>query len=211
MNQLTHIKIIQPKTSRGEKTRQKILLAAEIEFGEKGFHDASVSGITTRATIGQGTFYLYFKSKEQVLRELVDFMGRNLRNHLTTAIAKSDNRIDAEETGIREFFNYIKQHKNLYRIVLESQFVDESVYKNYYERFAQGYISGLKLAQQDNELKAGDAAVWAWALMGMVHFLGMKYVLWDKSNDIDAVTQSAMSLLKNGLFSDTATTESPSK
>jgi AcrR family transcriptional regulator len=35
-----------PKTARGKRTREKLLRAAEIEFGEKGFHEAAVSGIT---------------------------------------------------------------------------------------------------------------------------------------------------------------------
>ena len=43
-----------PLTARGEATRRRILNAAEIEFGEKGFHLASVSSITTRASVGQG-------------------------------------------------------------------------------------------------------------------------------------------------------------
>ena len=47
---------IVPATARGEATRRKLLDSAEKEFGEKGYHAASVSSITTRADVGQGTF-----------------------------------------------------------------------------------------------------------------------------------------------------------
>ena len=68
-----------PKTERGRKTRNKLLEAAEIEFGEKGFHEAGISGITYRAGVALGTFYTYFESKEEIFRALVHYMSRRTR------------------------------------------------------------------------------------------------------------------------------------
>ena len=45
-----------PRTERGRKTMRKLLDAAAAEFGEKGFHDASITGITARAGAALGTF-----------------------------------------------------------------------------------------------------------------------------------------------------------
>ena len=49
-----------PRTARGEKTLRKILTAALEEFGERGFSEASIVGITSRAKVALGTFYTYF-------------------------------------------------------------------------------------------------------------------------------------------------------
>ncbi len=38
-----------PRTERGRRTLRKLLDASATEFGEKGFHEASVSSITRRA------------------------------------------------------------------------------------------------------------------------------------------------------------------
>src|SRR5690606_31723589 len=89
----------QPSTARGEATRARLLAAAESEFGENGFHAASVASITRRAGVGQGTFYLYFPSKEDALRELVRHMGRELRRALTEATAGLDHRLEVERRG----------------------------------------------------------------------------------------------------------------
>ena len=35
-----------PRTERGRRTLRKLLDAAAIEFGERGFHEASISAIT---------------------------------------------------------------------------------------------------------------------------------------------------------------------
>jgi len=69
MNQVSSSKKT-PKTKRGRLTREKILRAAETEFGEKGFHEAAISAITHRAGVALGTFYVYFESKEEIFRAL---------------------------------------------------------------------------------------------------------------------------------------------
>src|SRR3546814_1560265 len=91
-----------PKTGRGEITRCKILDAAKREIGRRGFAEASVSTITAEAGVAQGTFYIYFRSKEDVMRELVLHMGRMLRHHLTEATAAATDRIDAERLRSEE-------------------------------------------------------------------------------------------------------------
>src|SRR3546814_18075467 len=46
-----------PRTARGQRTLRKLLDAAAVEFGEKGFHEASISSITRRAGVALGSFY----------------------------------------------------------------------------------------------------------------------------------------------------------
>jgi hypothetical protein len=46
-----------PKTARGEKTLAKLLAAAKSEFGDRGFHQTSISDITQAAGVALGTFY----------------------------------------------------------------------------------------------------------------------------------------------------------
>ncbi|MGP4078617.1 TetR/AcrR family transcriptional regulator [Pseudalkalibacillus sp. R45] len=47
-----------------------ILDAAKSVFAEMGYHKASVSRIAKKAGIGDGTVYLYFSNKEDVLKKL---------------------------------------------------------------------------------------------------------------------------------------------
>jgi AcrR family transcriptional regulator len=56
---------------RYEKTREKLLTAARAVFSEKGLA-ASVDEITERADVARGSLYYHFKSKERLIRLLVD-------------------------------------------------------------------------------------------------------------------------------------------
>lgn len=190
---------VQPVTARGEATRQRILAAAETEFGERGFHSASVSSITRRAGVGQGTFYLYFGGKEEALRALVRGMGRELRHALSGATAGIEDRLEVEREGFRAFTRFCLDHDKLYRVVMESQFVDESIYRDYYETLAGAYTAGLAAAQAKGQVRTGDAGVQAWALMGVAHFLGLRYAIWQGREPSEDELSSVFDFIAYGL------------
>jgi AcrR family transcriptional regulator len=188
-----------PVTARGEATRRRLLNAAEQEFGTKGYHGASVSSITQRADIAQGTFYLYFRSKEEMFLTLVRDIGHQLRAHSAQAIGKASTRLEAERLGLEAFLQFTARHRGLYRIVQESQFVDPQVFRDYYEKLAEGYASALASAAKDGELASGNAEVRAWSLMGIGHFLGLKWCLWQKRQPPDDVLDEVMRFITQGM------------
>lgn len=188
-----------PVTARGEATRRRLLNAAETEFGTRGYHGASVSSITQRAEIAQGTFYLYFRSKEEMFLQLVKDIGHQLRAHSAQAIARAGNRLEAERLGLEAFLQFATRHRGLYRIVQESQFVDPQVFREYYEKLAEGYAAALEKAARNGELTRGDAETRAWSMMGIGHFLGMKWCLWQKQAPPPPVIDEVMSFITKGM------------
>ena len=188
-----------PVTARGEATRRRLLTAAEQEFGAKGYHGASVSSITQRADIAQGTFYLYFRSKEEMFLTLVRDIGHQLRAHTAQAIGKGKSRMEAERIGLEAFLEFTTNHRGLYRIVQESQFVDAQVFREYYEKLAEGYAAALDRAARTGELKPGDAQVRAWAMMGIGHFLGLRWCLWQKKQPPPEVLDEVMQFIGQGM------------
>jgi len=188
-----------PKTERGERTRQKILDAAEREIGRKGFAEASISTITAQAAVAQGTFYLYFRSKEDVLRELVLRMGRRLRRHLARAVADAPNRLEAERRGVRAFLEFVRAYPDLYRVVAEAQFVDEAVFRRYYEELAGSYRAALQAAAVRGDISPGDAEVRAWALMGLCDMVGRRFALWETKASLKRVAAATYALIADGL------------
>jgi AcrR family transcriptional regulator len=67
--------------SRGERaanTRARVVEAAREVFGEKGFLESTVADIVDRAGVAHGTFYHYFESREDVLREIAEEADQRL-------------------------------------------------------------------------------------------------------------------------------------
>ncbi|MDD4074567.1 MAG: TetR/AcrR family transcriptional regulator [Eubacteriales bacterium] len=61
-----------------EARRNEILDAANALFSQKGFDDTSVNDILGAIGIAKGTFYYYFKSKEEVMDALVERCGARM-------------------------------------------------------------------------------------------------------------------------------------
>ena len=188
------------KTSKGEATRQKLLDAAEEIFGTKGYFNTSIVDITLKADVAQGTFYIYFPNKINVFQELIKELSHGLRKEISQALMGAGSRREAEELGFATFFAFIKEHRNLYRIVQEVQFVDEELYKWYYRRLAEGYIKGLEAAMATGEFRYLDPEIVAYALMGIAEFLGMRWVLWEKKDVPEKALATAMRLIMEGLI-----------
>lgn len=188
-----------PKTERGRRTLRRLLDAAGEEFGARGYHETAISNITQRAGVGLGTFYVYFKSKEEVFTSLVADMGARTRHALTESVKDAPNRLEAERLGIHAYLDFVRSHKALYRVVMEAQFVAPEAYRDYYRVFSEAYRQQLSQAAARGEISTGEDEVRVWALMGASTFLGLKFGVWDDSADVDRVSEAAADLMINGL------------
>jgi AcrR family transcriptional regulator len=188
-----------PRTERGRKTLRLLLDAAAAEFGEKGFHDSSVVGITQRAGVALGSFYTYFDSKDALFRALVRDMSAQVRQTVGPVMAAESDRLEGERKGLAEFLTFVRQHKELYRIIDEAEFVDPASYRTHYEDTVAGYVASLKDAAARGQVRRDVEEIHAWAIVGMNVFLGMRFGVMDEDRDVEEVAAIAVDLLTNGL------------
>tara|TARA_R110000868_G_scaffold6550_2_gene36945 strand:+ start:8709 stop:9329 length:621 start_codon:yes stop_codon:yes gene_type:complete len=188
-----------PKTARGERTRNKLLDAAEAAFGENGFHTTSIGDITRRASVALGTFYVYFDSKDEIFRALVAHMGVMTRSWIAERVKGVPNRLDAEHLGLVAYIEFARAHPNLYRIIEEAQFVAPDAYKAHYDSFADRYRRNLEEAAERGEISEGNQETRAWALIGMSVFLGLRFGIWGATRSAEDIAREASDLVAKGL------------
>lgn len=191
--------MVMPVTARGLETRARLLAAAEKVFGEKSYFRVSIADITREAGTGNGTFYLYFPSKEAAFRELVEERAHELRMRTHLATEGVRDRIEVERHGFAAFFAFIHEHQHLYRIVRQAEFVDPDLFRAYYRTFAEGYISALSLAMKRQEIAHLDPEVLAYCLMGVGDFAGMRWVLWEDEPMDQRTFDHIMAFIEGGL------------
>ena len=173
-----------PLSSRGVKTRRRLLEAAEDVFAQLGYHEASIVKITEAAGVGQGTFYLYFSSKKEIFDELVLDLNHRVRHAMTEGASKGATRAEREQLGFEAFFRFTAEHPALYRIVRQAEFVSPEMLHRHYERLTDGYVAGLAEAMERGEIASGNPEVLAWALMGIGELVGMRWILWAESKEL---------------------------
>src|SRR3982750_4994024 len=141
-----------PRTARGERTLRKILDAARGEFGEQGFSASSIVGITQRAGVALGTFYTYFDSKEAVFQALVRDMSGQVREQVGPALGQAADALDGERRALEAFLDFVRDHRDIYRIIDEAEFVEPAAYREHYETTASRIAMRLVAARNKGEI-----------------------------------------------------------
>ena len=190
----------EPRTERGRRTQRAILDAAAAEFGEKGFHESSIVSITIRAGVALGSFYTYFESKEALFKALVADMSGRVRDHVAPVLADhSGGAIEAEGVALEAFLRFAREHKEIYRIIDEAEFVAPEDWRAHYLNTAARILERLQAARAKGELGVEPSEVHAWAIMGMIVFLGLRFGVMEAKADLGEVAAQANALLKDGL------------
>ena len=191
-----------PRTARGLKTRSKILDAARVEFGKNGFGETSIVGITRRAKVALGTFYTYFDSKEALFSALVRDMSGQVGEAVAPALVDAEDALDVERRALAAFLDFARDHREVYRIIDEAEFVDPEGFRAHYEAIAKRIADRLHAGELAGEVTATRDAtereVRAWALMGMNVFLGLRFSVWG-SADPAQVAADANRLIAKGI------------
>ena len=190
-------------SARGASTRRRLLEAAESVFADLGYHDASIVKITEAAGVAQGTFYLYFWSKREILDELVRDLNRRVRHAMKEGSSQGRTRLEAEVRGFAAYFRFTGEHPALYRIIRQAEFVSPDLLHYHYDRLAAGYVEALEEAARRGEIGDIDPEITAWALMGMGELIGMRWVLWAERRNmptrvLDELTRIIRCMLETG-------------
>ena len=189
-----------PRTERGRRTLRKLLDAAAIEFGEKGFHEASITGITSRAETALGTFYTYFDSKDEIFRALVKDLSERVRVTVGESLGGgATSALETERKALTAFLRFAREHKEIYRIIDEAEFVDPANYRTHYESTARRMFERLKAGSDAGEFRADLNEAHAWAVMGMNVFLGLRYSIWSEDKSPEDIAELANSILLSGI------------
>jgi len=82
--------------------RMEIAAAASRVFLERGVANTSVSDIVKAAGVAQGTFYLYFETKDDVVLAVVDEMAARMIAGITAAVGAAGSTAVEKFLGLRD-------------------------------------------------------------------------------------------------------------
>jgi TetR/AcrR family transcriptional regulator, fatty acid metabolism regulator protein len=77
-------------TSRESERRIALLRAAFREVGEKGFSEVTLDDIAKRAGVSKGVTLYYFRSKEDLFRQLFDWLIASIHDRMRDAVGAAD-------------------------------------------------------------------------------------------------------------------------
>jgi AcrR family transcriptional regulator len=141
------------RAERARDVREAIFRAAVRVVGEYGYADSSVTRITELAGIAQGTFYLYFESRQALFDELLVHEGRDLLVAMRQAVRGSTSFYEVEERGYRAFFEYMRQHPWMFRVLNEAKVAAPEAHDRYLSLMIGYYTASLKRSVASGEIR----------------------------------------------------------
>lgn len=184
--------------------REAILRAAMQVVGEHGYANASIARVTKVADIAQGTFYLYFESRQALLDELLPHCGRDLLEFIRKHVSGAKGIFEKEERGFRAFLAYMEVNPYFFRILTEAAGAAPDAHAKHFEFVTSRYVDTLYRALDAGELTNVDASeleTVAYMLMAMREYLYLRHLKRGESiqSSLEEVVRMYMKFVRGGL------------
>ena len=188
-----------PRSRKGNYTQERLLQAAEQTFGELGYHDASVAEICRRAGVAHGTFYRYFAGKEEIFIRLIEGFEKRLRAQIDTAMEAAETSIDQLLAGYRSILEFIGRYVALYNVLREAEFLQMGIHRRFHSDIAAPLQQALEEGITRGEFRPVDLDTVSYALLGIVEFIALRYLIWEQNGLDEGVLRTIDELVLHGI------------
>ncbi len=168
--------------SRKSEKRGRITDAAVAVFAERGFHAARVSDIARRAGVADGTIYLYFKNKEDLLLCIFEDQMDLLRSGLDETLQGVDDPMERIRRFATYHFRMVREHRNVAEVLQVELRLSTKFIKDYRPQRLWDYLGVFAECVRDGQeqgLIRPEVVPFStmWAFFGALDQIGMQWVL----------------------------------
>jgi TetR/AcrR family fatty acid metabolism transcriptional regulator len=190
--------------------RRRIIDAAVSVFAERGFYNAKVSEIAKAAQVADGTIYLYFKNKEDILIQVfIDAMDEILRRQESALAAlEAANKADPG-SRLREFirvhFESVAESRAMAEVITVELRQSSKFMRNTDMKPFGRYLGIIKRIVEDG-VRTGvfashrDPRVVARAIFGAVDELALEWAMDERHTSLGEAADQVAELFISGLL-----------
>jgi len=175
-----------------DEKRKRILDCALAVFTERGFHQITMDEIAAESGVAKGTVYRYFKSKEDLLDQLLVSTSQMIVQRFSKTFSGSQNVLDEIEVFIVDWLQFISDNHALYRLIQAEGIIPHSGRR---AKFYEYLMSNFPMAKERivalnaaGELKMVSFSTVAYGILGFIDGVvnkwfraGMSYPLRDEA------------------------------
>ncbi|WP_287155162.1 TetR/AcrR family transcriptional regulator [Candidatus Solincola tengchongensis] len=186
---------------KASERREHILRSAAKVFSRKGYRLSSVSDIVEESSIGRGTFYLYFESKRDIFRELIEayFQGyaevlEENHRRLVEALSGKGRVLRTWRDNMARVLRYHSENPDLTSIVYREALGRDEDFSERVEELSllarQWLREEFRLMSQKGMMRDCDIEVVTSIVMGSTVYLIMEHLLKGNGMDVDELADT---------------------
>jgi len=163
-----------------QTTKERILDAALNIFSNKGFHDTRLDEIVEESSTSKGAIYFHFPNKERLFLALVDQFANLLERNVNEAIFQEEVGMARVKVALEVCLETFGRYRRPAKILLVQAVGLGNTFENkrteVTDRFARLIETHLQEAIEVGDIKPVDTEVVAYAWMGAVYSLVIRWV-----------------------------------
>lgn len=189
-------------TKEKEKKRREIIKQAIRIFKQQGYHQTKVLDITSALNISTGTFYIYFRNKQDLFIEVIDDVFKQIVGEAAAAIKGEKDFVKRLIIRGRVFYKNYTQYSEILNqlraeMAGENQWPAQKIQKIYHG-LTKPLIREINDAVNNGVIKKIDADLLAYSLTGTIEMMSLRLSL-DSKYDLDNVIRFIIGLMINPL------------
>ena len=194
-----------PEVARGATKRERILRAAIDVFAQNGYFNAKVSDIAKAAGVADGTIYLYFDGKEDLLVNIFREHTRNYLQSLERELAHVRRAEDRIRIAIRHHLETLGRDRAL-AIVAQVELRHSLKFMSLLSQQEVADYLGLLRKMVEHGQSEGSfrrnlhPQLVAKAIFGVLDEMVTSWMLSEKDYDLAALSDEVADLLLTGLL-----------
>lgn len=197
-----------PPPARVEK-RVRIIAAAISVFAEKGFHAARISDIADRAGVADGTIYLYFRHKEDILLVIFEEKMDELMADLSIALRGLTDPRDRIRAFARHHVEQLRKHPELAQVFQVELRQSRKFLREYRPEKLWAYLDVFGKLVEEGQ-RGGifrpelEPFVVKWAFFGALDELSIQWVLSRKRDrfNLERAAEQTAEVILRGMSAD---------
>jgi AcrR family transcriptional regulator len=193
---------------RASLRRKDILEAAKTVFAEKGYHYATTKDIARQAGLAEGTLYLYFKSKAELLMGLLSYLDETTTQPADLSAGLELSLRELLSSRLEQDLAQLGPTFDLLLATLPEVLANPALRAQYYQRLIepgqQGLIAHLQARQERGEIQGKDIPMAVRIFMATILGMEVMHLLGDEAiraawQHPDTLAESIAQILLDGL------------
>ena len=171
------------RQAQAAATQEQLLDAARQVFAARGYQGTTVGAITQAANTAHGTFYLYFRNKEDAFRRVMQGITDELYDESRARWEPGDTRASVR-AALGGFLDVFVRHRGLWRCLLEGSFTNPGIEQTWLEirgAFVDRTARHLRNLREEGQIRELDPEIAANALGAMVEWAATTHFVLDRA------------------------------
>ncbi|MCP4131605.1 MAG: TetR/AcrR family transcriptional regulator [bacterium] len=170
---------IEEKKDPGDKKRQKIFSAALQVFAQKGYHKATIDEIASLSGVGKGSVYRYFKSKEDLLEQLITEKYEEIITPISEIFTREGEMLAQIQEMVELWVGFIQENPIVYQLIqgeaITRQAGKWSMFYDYFISQLPMFKERILALNKEKELKTTNFYTAFYGILGFIDGVAHKW------------------------------------